>query len=119
MKKDEKREKEVIEINDNKKLKQYREFLEKDHSTDCLFLLYMNRGKWQDAKEFRDMHDWTLPDGTFRDRMIEAEKLGLAKSELIDPKKHYWEVTPLGYEVIVSLMTHFNYVIRVFKQYEK
>ena len=72
------------------KLSAIKAMLEKDHAIDCLFLLYMDKGKWKDAKDFMKANKLTLSDGTFRARMIEIEELGLAKSERIDPLKKYY-----------------------------
>ncbi len=82
--------------------------LEKDHAIDCILLLYMNRGKWKEAKEFMLQNGLTLSDGTFRARMIEIEKLGLAKSERIDPLKKYYLKTDLGEKVAKLLLGFFG-----------
>jgi hypothetical protein len=82
--------------------------LEKDHAIDCIFLLYMNRGKWKEAKEFMRENGLTLSDGTFRARMIEIEELGLAKSERIDPLKKYYIKTNLGDKVARLLLEFFD-----------
>jgi hypothetical protein len=73
--------------------------LEKDHAIDCLLLLHVGRGKWNDL---------TLSDGTFRARMIEIESLGLAKSERIDPLKKYYVKTELGEKVAKLLLGFFD-----------
>ena len=82
--------------------------LEKDHAIDCLLLLYINRGKWKDAKDFMRENKLTLSDGTFRARMIEIEDLGLAKSERIDPLKKYYVKTELGEKVANLLLGFFD-----------
>jgi hypothetical protein len=82
--------------------------LEKDHAIDCLFLLYMDKGKWKDAKDFMKANKLTLSDGTFRARMIEIEELGLAKSERIDPLKKYYLKTELGEKVAKLLLGFFD-----------
>ena len=82
--------------------------LEKDHAIDCLLLLYINRGKWKDAKDFMRENSLTLSDGTFRARMIEIEDLGLARSERIDPLKKYYLSTPLGEKVAKLLLGFFD-----------
>ena len=82
--------------------------LEKDHAIDCLLLLYMDRGKWKDAKDFMKANKLTLSDGTFRARMIEIEDLGLAKSERIDPLKKYYVKTELGEKVAKLLLNFFD-----------
>jgi hypothetical protein len=82
--------------------------LEKDHAIDCLFLLYVSRGKWKAAKDFMRANQLTLSDGTFRSRMIEIEQLGLAKSERIDPLKKYYVITDLGKKVAELLLGFFD-----------
>ena len=90
------------------KLSAIKAMLEKDHAIDCLFLLYAERGKWKDAKEFMRKNKLTLSDGTFRARMIEIESLGLAKSERIDPLKKYYLKTELGEKVAKLLLGLFD-----------
>ncbi len=90
------------------KLASIKAMLEKDHAIDCLFLLYVGRGKWKDAKDFMRENKLTLSDGTFRARMIEIESLGLAKSERIDPLKKYYMKTELGEKVAKLLLGFFD-----------
>ena len=90
------------------KLSYIKAMLEKDHAIDCMFLLYMNRGKWKDAKDFMRENKLTLSDGTFRARMIEIEGLGLAKSERIDPLKKFYRKTELGEKVAKLLLKFFD-----------
>ena len=90
------------------KLAPIKAMLEKDHAIDCILLLYMNRGKWKEAKEFMRENRLTLSDGTFRARMIEIEQLGLAKSERIDPLKKYYLKTELGQKVAKLLLGLFD-----------
>jgi len=90
------------------KLSAIKAMLEKDHAIDCIFLLYMSRGKWKEAKEFMRENKLTLSDGTFRARMIEIEDLGLAKSERIDPLKKYYVKTELGQKVAELLFEFFD-----------
>jgi DNA-binding PadR family transcriptional regulator len=82
--------------------------LEKDHAIDCLFLLFMGKGKWKDAKDFMRDHGLTLSDGTFRARMIEIEDLGLAKSTPIDPLKKFYTITDKGREITKLLLDTFE-----------
>jgi len=82
--------------------------LEKDHAIDCLFLLYMNRGKWKEAKEFMRQNGLTLSDGTFRARMIEIEENGLATSQRIDPLKKYYLKTQKGEKLAKLLIDLFT-----------
>ena len=90
------------------KLAPIKAMLEKDHAIDCMLLLYINRGKWKEAKEFMRENKLTLSDGTFRARMIEIEQLGLAKSERIDPLKKYYLKTELGQKVAKLLVEFFD-----------
>ena len=90
------------------KLSAIKAMLEKDHAIDCLFLLYVGRGKWKDAKDFMRENELTLSDGTFRARMIEIESLGLAKSERIDPLKKYYLKTESGEKVAKLLLDLFD-----------
>jgi hypothetical protein len=90
------------------KLAPIKTMLEKDHAIDCILLLYMNRGKWKEAKEYMHENHLTLSDGTFRSRMIEIEQLGLAKSERIDPLKKYYLKTELGEKIAKLLLELFD-----------
>jgi hypothetical protein len=90
------------------KLSAIKAMLEKDHAIDCLFLLYVGRGKWKDAKDFMRENKLTLSDGTFRARMIEIESLGLAKSERIDPLKKYYLKTEFGEKIAKLLLALFD-----------
>jgi hypothetical protein len=90
------------------KLAAIKTVLEKDHAIDCLLLLYMDKGKWKDAKDFMKGNELTLSDGTFRARMIEIEKLGLAKSGRIDPLKKYYLKTDLGEKIAELLLRLFD-----------
>ncbi len=101
-------EEKVKEILTDKRLSAIKTMLEKDHAIDCLLLLYIERGKWKDAKDFMREHKLTLSDGTFRARMIEIEELGLARSERIDPLKKYYMSTPLGEKVAKLLLGFFD-----------
>jgi hypothetical protein len=113
VKKTEKGEEERIKsILTGPKLAAIKAMLEKDHAIDCIFLLYVNRGKWKEAKDFMRQNGLTLSDGTFRARMIEIEDLGLAKGERIDPLKKYYVKTDLG-EKIAKLLLEFFDELRV------
>ena len=90
------------------KLAAIKAMLEKDHAIDCILLLYMDRGKWKEAKDFMRENKLTLSDGTFRARMIEIEMLGLAKSEKIDPLKKLYKKTELGEKVAKLLIDFFD-----------
>jgi hypothetical protein len=101
-------EEKVKQILTDDRMSAIKVMLEKDHAIDCLLLLYINRGKWKDAKDFMRENNLTLSDGTFRARMIEIEELGLAKSERIDPLKKYYLSTPLGEKVAKLLLGFFD-----------
>ena len=101
-------EEKVKRILTDAKLSAVKTMLEKDHAIDCLLLLYVDRGKWKNAKDFMHENKLTLSDGTFRSRMIEIEQLGLAKSERIDPLKKYYLKTPLGEKVAKLLLGFFD-----------
>ena len=101
-------EEKIKRILTDEKLSAVKAMLEKDHAIDCMFLLYLNRGKWKAAKDFMRANDLTLSDGTFRSRMIEIEQLGLAKSERIDPLKKYYVITELGEKVAKLLLGFFD-----------
>jgi hypothetical protein len=101
-------EEKIKNILTDSKLAPIKAMLEKDHAIDCIMLLYINRGKWKDAKDFMRENNLTLSDGTFRARMIEIEGLGLAKSERIDPLKKYYLITPFGEKVAKLLLGFFG-----------
>jgi hypothetical protein len=101
-------EEKVKQILTDPKLSAIKTMLEKDHAIDCLLLLYINRGKWKDAKDFMRENNLTLSDGTFRSRMIEIEELGLAKSERIDPLKKYYLETEFGKKIAKLLLKLFD-----------
>ncbi len=101
-------EEKVKHILTDPRLSAIKTMLEKDHAIDCLFLLYVDRGKWKEAKDFMRKNKLTLSDGTFRARMIEIEQLGLAKSERIDPLKKYYLKTELGEKVAKLLLGFFD-----------
>ena len=101
-------EEKVKRILTDPRLSAVKTMLEKDHAIDCLLLLYVDRGKWKNAKDFMHENKLTLSDGTFRSRMIEIEQLGLAKSERIDPLKKYYLKTPLGEKVAKLLLGFFD-----------
>ena len=101
-------EEKVKHILTDPKLSAIKAMLEKDHAIDCLLLLYINRGKWKDAKDFMRENKLTLSDGTFRARMIEIEELGLARSERIDPLKKYYLETEFGEKMAKLLLRLFD-----------
>jgi hypothetical protein len=101
-------EEKIVKILKDPQLSSIKRMLEKDHAIDCLFLLYMGKGKWKDAKDFMHDHELTLSDGTFRARMIEIEDLGLAKSTPIDPLKKFYTITEKGKEITRLLLDTFE-----------
>src|SRR5512136_3224284 len=101
-------EERVKQILTDPKLSAIKAMLEKDHAIDCLLLLYLERGKWKDAKDFMRENKLTLSDGTFRARMIEIEELGLAASERIDPLKKFYKKTEMGEKVAQLLLKFFD-----------
>ena len=101
-------EEKIVKILKDPQLSSIKRMLEKDHAIDCLFLLYMGKGKWKDAKDFMHDHQLTLSDGTFRARMIEIEDLGLAKSTPIDPLKKFYTITGKGREITKLLLDTFE-----------
>ncbi|HLE75718.1 MAG TPA: hypothetical protein VI864_06715 [Candidatus Bathyarchaeia archaeon] len=103
-------EEKIKRILTDPRLSAIKTMLEKDHAIDCIFLLYMKRGKWKEAKDFMRENKLTLSDGTFRSRMIEIAELGLAKSERIDPLKKYYLKTELGEKVAKLLLNFFDEV---------
>jgi len=100
----------VTRVLKDPRLSAAKRLLEKDHAIDCLFLLYLNRGKWKEAKTFMQRLGLTLSDGTFRARMIEIENNKLAVSHPIDPLKKYYTITGDG-EKLVELL------IRLFEEF--
>ena len=101
-------EEKIKQILTDPKLSAIKTMLEKDHAIDCLLLLYVNRGKWKEAKDFMRENKLTLSDGTFRARMIEIEDLGLARSERIDPLKKYYLKTEFGDKLAKLLLKLFD-----------
>jgi hypothetical protein len=101
-------EEKIRRILTDAKLSAIKAMLEKDHAIDCIFLLYMERGKWKEAKEFMRENGLTLSDGTFRARMIEIEELGLAKGERLDPLKKKYVKTEFGEKIAKLLLEFFE-----------
>jgi hypothetical protein len=103
-------EKKVSRILTGEKLSAIKAMLEKDHAIDCVFLLMLGKGQWKPAKEFMRKLRLTLPDGTFRARMIEIEDNGLARHENIDLNKKRWIVTEFGKQVGKLLLDLFGQI---------
>lgn len=100
----------VIRTLTDKRLSAVKAMLEKDHAIDCMFLLMLGRGQWKYAKEFMNELGLTLPDGTFRARMLEIELSGLASHENIDAKKRRWIITEFGQQVGNLLLGVFSHM---------
>jgi hypothetical protein len=106
---EEKAEKRIEHILSDERLFALKALLEKDHAIDCIFLLYLGKGRWKHAKDFiRKRLERTISDGTFRARMMELEDVGLAKSVAIDPLKNYYVKTDFGGKVAELLLEFFN-----------
>jgi hypothetical protein len=101
-------EQKITQILTDKSLSAIKAMLEKDHAIDCLFLLYMDKGRWKEAKAFMQKHSLTLSDGTFRARMIEIEHLGFATSTPIDPLKKHYKKTGKGEKLTKLLLDLFD-----------
>ena len=97
-------EENIKNILTSEKLSAIKAALEKDHAIDCIFLLKLENGRWKNAKAFMHELNLTLSDGTFRSRMMELERLGLAKSVPIDPLKKYYVITEFGEKVAGLLL---------------
>jgi len=101
-------EEKVIRILTGEKLSAIKAMLEKDHAIDCILLSMIGRGQRKHAKEFMKELKLTLPDGTFRARMIEIEDNGLVKHQRIDAKKRRWATTQFGRQVGKLLLELFS-----------
>jgi hypothetical protein len=99
---------EVKHILTDKRLSAIKSMLEKDHAIDCIFLLYMDKGRWKDAKEFMESLGLGISDGTFRARMMEMVELGLAESVQIDRLRSYYVKTELCEKVARLLIDFFK-----------
>lgn len=104
------REAKVTEVLTDKVQYPIKRFLEKNHAIDCMFLLYVDRGKWKNAKDYMKMYGLPLSDGTFRARMNEATDLKLAEKHPIDPLKSYYTITDLGCVLAEQLLHSFEEV---------
>ena len=85
-------------------------FLEKDGSIECILLLYLNKGRWKEAKEFLESVNSPIKDGIFRSRMFELEHLKISRDISIDLKKHY-QISEFG-KIIANL------IIEYFEKFE-
>ncbi|MCK4435010.1 hypothetical protein KAU92_05915 [Candidatus Bathyarchaeota archaeon] len=106
-------EKKITQILTDEKLSAIKSCLEKDHAIDCLCLLYMNKGRWGQAKKFlREKLGKHIADGTFRSRMMELEMHGLATHKNIrkNPKQKQYLITDFGEKVTQFLINFFMQV---------
>lgn len=117
IKRKEEKKKEAIEekitrILTDEKLSAIKSCLEKDHAIDCLFLLYMNKGRWGQAKKFLMNLGKHIADGTFRSRMMELEMLEAATHENIKKniKQKRYLITDFGRETAELLIRFFNQI---------
>ena len=101
-------EEKIAHILTDEKLAAIKVHLEKDHAIDCIFLLYLDKGRWKNAKAFMEDLELTLSDGTFRSRMMEIEDLGLAESVRLDRLKKYYVKTDFGERVAKLLLELFD-----------
>jgi hypothetical protein len=109
-------EKNTVKILTDKRLSAIKSCLEKDHSIDCLFLLYIGKGRWGEAKSFiKDYVGKHIADGTFRLRMIELAMLGLATYENIDnnPNQRRYFITDFGRKTAELLIQFFDGIQKV------
>ncbi len=97
-------EKQITNILTTAEVAAIKAMLEKDHAIDCLFLLALDKGKWKKAKSYMNEHELTLSDGTYRARMIEITRLGLAYAIPIDPLKKQYKITKKGKKLAMALL---------------
>ncbi|UCB60199.1 MAG: hypothetical protein JSW72_08850 [Candidatus Bathyarchaeota archaeon] len=97
-------EKQITNILTTAEVAAIKAMLEKDHAIDCLFLLALDKGKWKKAKSYMNEHELTLSDGTYRARMIEITRLGLADAIPIDPLKKQYKITEKGKKLAMALL---------------
>ncbi len=90
------------------KLSSIKAMLEKDHAIDFLLLLYLNRGRMKEMKDFMDKNKLTFSDGTYRARMLEQEQVGVAESRRIDPRSKRYRKTELRDKVGRLLLGFFD-----------
>lgn len=103
-------EEKIKQILTNRALSILRTFLEKSHAIDCLFLLYLDYGRWGEAKSFMQSLGVTFSFRAFKSRMEELETLGLAKSVPIGPLKKHYIKTKLGEKIAKLLLTFFDQI---------
>jgi hypothetical protein len=68
-------EEKVKHILTDKRLSEFKNFLESSFSIECILLLYMDKNRWKDAKEFMRSLNMPISDGTWRARMIQIDYL--------------------------------------------
>ena len=111
-------EKRIRGIVKDEQLGKLKRYIQRSCAIDCLWLLHMKKGRWGAAKEYAEENDWTLCDVIFRDRMREAEDIGLATSEPInnDRRKREWTETDVGYQVAEAFLGAFSKAKQAYKQ---
>lgn len=95
----------VRHILTDEKLSKIKSLLEKNRAIDCIFLLYLNKGRWKDAKEFVKSINLPMNDGIFRSRMMELGDLHmLAYDDGLSKKYH--NVSDKG-KILAELLIEF------------
>jgi len=100
----------IKQILTNRTLSIVKTFLEKPHAIDCIFLLYLDHGRWGEAKSFMQSLGVVFSFRAFKSRMEELETLGLAKSVPIDPLKKHYIKTKLGEKIAKFLLRLFDQI---------
>jgi len=88
------------------KLSKVKDFLEKNRAIDCVFLQYLGKRRWKDAKEFMNSINHPIDDGTFRARMTELIFLFLRAQRGIDPLRKYYEKNEMD-QILAELLLEF------------
>lgn len=105
------RERKIKQLLTNKKLAMLKDYLGRDHSMDCLFILYLNYGKWGKAESFAKHVGFSLSFSAYRSRMRELETLGLATSRQTDSIKKQYFLTDYGKKLTKVLLTFFDALV--------
>ena len=106
----EKIEGKITRILADEELSAIKAMLEKDHAIDCMFLLFMNKGRWMEAKEFIGTIGKHIADNTFRARMMEIVDLELATRKNIGkhPNQYRYVITDFGEKLGELLLGFFD-----------
>jgi DNA-binding HxlR family transcriptional regulator len=109
-----KKELKISTILTNTALSDVKAMLEKDHAIDCLFLLYLGKGRWGEGKRFLLNLGKHIADGTFRARMKEMVLLNLATQRNIgnQPCKYRYVITDFGMRIVQLLLSFFEGIQR-------